>query len=71
MREAAERQAIEADRLRRAQLWPGVPAAMIADGLIAANAMLAAAHDVRPRRQLPLQHALSQLGRFGLPPHSG
>jgi hypothetical protein len=55
-----ERQAIEADQLRQAQIWKGVPAGLIPADVHPATAMLHAARDAaRPRRESVLQHALS------------
>lgn len=54
-----ERQAIEADQLRQAQIWKGVAADRIPDGLDPATAMLAAAQGARPRRTSLLQEALA------------
>jgi hypothetical protein len=60
--ERQERQAIEADRVRRASIWGGVPATAIPEGVSAASAMLTAAHDARPRRRSVLEDALSNSG---------
>jgi hypothetical protein len=57
--ERQERQAVEQDRVRRASIWRGLPAVDLPVGVNAATAMLAAAHDTRPRRTTPLQEALS------------
>jgi hypothetical protein len=54
----------EADKLRRAQIWGGVPATAFPDGVSAASVMLTAAQDARPRRQSPLQHALANSGEL-------
>jgi hypothetical protein len=59
-----EQQAIEADRVRRASIWGGVPATAFPDGVSAASVMLTAAQDARPRRQSPLQHALPNSGEL-------
>jgi hypothetical protein len=64
LRQDAERRAVEVDRLRRAQIWRGIPADMIPEGLSPATAMLAAAHDERPRRMSVLQEALSNSGEL-------
>jgi hypothetical protein len=58
-REAAEQQAVEADRVRRAQIWRGLPADHLPVGVSAATAMLAASRDARPKRMTPLQETLS------------
>lgn len=57
--ERQERQAIEADRLRRASIWRGVPADHMPPGVAPAAAMLQSAHDPEPKRTSPLQEALS------------
>lgn len=62
--ERSEQQAIEADRVRRASIWGGVPATAFPDGVSAASVMLTAAQDARPRRQSPLQHALANSGEL-------
>jgi hypothetical protein len=62
--EAAERQAVEADRVRRASIWGGVPATAIPEGVSAASAMFAADRDARPRRQSVLEEALSNSGGY-------
>ena len=49
-REAVERQAIELDQQRRAQLSPGVPWFMIPAGVSPAQAMAQAGRDAEPRR---------------------
>jgi hypothetical protein len=56
---AAERAAEEQDRLRRAQIWKGLPSDHLPVGAHPAAAMLAAAQDARPRRVTPLQEALA------------
>jgi hypothetical protein len=54
-----DRQAVEQDQQRRAQLWGGIPAYAIPDGVAPAAAMLQAAVDARPRRTGVLQEALA------------
>ena len=54
-----EQRAIEADRLHRSQIWQGVPADSLPVGVAPAAAMLQAARDAEPRRQTPLEAALS------------
>jgi hypothetical protein len=54
-----ELQAIEQDRLRRAQIWKGLPSDHLPVGAHPAAAMLAAAQHARPRRVTPLQEALA------------
>jgi len=56
---AAEKAAVEADRVKFAQIWKGAAATELPDGVSAGDAMLAAARDARPKRQSPLQEALS------------
>jgi hypothetical protein len=55
----ADEQAVEADRLRRAQIWQGVPADHMPPGAAPAAVMLQASRDAQPRRQSVLQEALS------------
>jgi hypothetical protein len=52
-------QAVEADRVRRASIWGGIPADQLPVGVSAASAMFAADRDARPKRMTPLQEALS------------
>jgi hypothetical protein len=54
-----ERQAVEADRLRRSQIWRGVPADAVPIGVAPAAAMLQAAVDSRPRRRSMLEESLA------------
>jgi hypothetical protein len=63
-RAAAERQAIEADRVRRASIWRGLPAIDLPVGVSASSAMLQAAKDAQPRRESVLQHALGNSGEL-------
>jgi hypothetical protein len=56
---AAERAAIEQDRVRFAQIWKGVAATELPVGVGAGDAMLAAARQAQPKRQSPLEVALS------------
>jgi hypothetical protein len=58
-RKEAEAAAIEADQLRRAQIWKGLPSNHLPVGAHPAAAMLAAAQHARPRRVTPLQEALA------------
>jgi hypothetical protein len=69
--ERTEQQAIEADRVRRASIWGGMPADHLPTGVSAASAMFAADRDARPRRQSPLQHALSNEGGIVFHPIRG
>jgi hypothetical protein len=58
-----ERQAVEADQRRRAQIYAGIPVAAIPADVHPARAMLEASRDARrPRRMSPLQEALSGEG---------
>jgi hypothetical protein len=58
-----ERQAVEADQRRRAQIYAGIPAAAIPADVHPARAMLEASRDARrPQRVSPLQEALSGEG---------
>jgi hypothetical protein len=59
LRAQQEREAVEADRVRRAQIWGGLPWYEIPDGVAPAAAMLQSAKDARPRRTSVLQEALS------------
>jgi hypothetical protein len=54
-----EAAAIEADELRRSQIWKGVSADLMPPGEHQASVMLAAARDSRPRRQSMVEAALS------------
>jgi hypothetical protein len=65
-----EREAIEADQLRRASIWKGLPADRLPVGARASEAMLAAARDAQPRRQSVLQHALSNEGALEFHPYA-
>ena len=58
----ADEAAIEYDRQRRAQIWKGVAATELPVGVSAGDAMIAAARQAQPKRQSPLQHALSNSG---------
>jgi hypothetical protein len=57
-----ERQAVEQDQLRRAQIWGGIPADMIPVGVSPAQAMALAEKDARPRRRSVLEDSLSNSG---------
>jgi hypothetical protein len=59
LRAQRERQAVEQDRVRRAQIWRGIPAIDLPVGVSASTAMLAADHDTQPRRTSVLQEALA------------
>jgi hypothetical protein len=59
-----EREAVERDRVRFAQIWKGVPADALPVGVSASTAMLSAAKDSQPRRESVLQHALANTGEM-------
>ena len=63
-RKVAEAEAVEADQRRRALIWKGVSADAIPVGVHPATAMLQASKDAQPRRESPLQHALSNTGEM-------
>jgi hypothetical protein len=67
-RQLADQEAVEADQLRRASIWKGLPADRIPDGVRAGDAMIAAARQAKPKRQSPLEEALSSDG--GITYHS-
>jgi hypothetical protein len=54
-----EREAVEADRVRFAQIWKGVAADALPVGISAGDAMLAAARDSRPKRQSLVEEQFS------------
>jgi hypothetical protein len=58
-RELVEREAVEADERRRAQIWGGIPASEIPDGLTPAMAMTAGEREARPRRRSVLEDSLA------------
>jgi hypothetical protein len=60
----AEEQAVEADRLRMAQIWRGVPATALPEGVSASSAMLQAAKDAEPKRQSVLEAAFANSGEL-------
>ena len=62
LRQLAEAEAVEADQLRRAQIWQGVPADHMPPGVPPAAAMLQTARDAKPKRTTPLEEALSNSG---------
>ena len=57
-----ERQAVELDQQRRAQIWGGIPADLIPVGVSPAQVMVAAEKDARPRRRSVLEDSLSNSG---------
>jgi hypothetical protein len=63
-REALELEAEERDRQRRAQIWGGLSAEHLPEGVLPASAMLQAAQDSRPKRTSVLQEALANGGGF-------
>jgi hypothetical protein len=62
LRQLAEAEAVEADQLRRAQIWKGVPADHMPPGVAPAAVMLQADRDAQPKRTTPLEEALSNSG---------
>jgi hypothetical protein len=54
-----EQRAVEADRLRRASIWRGLPADHLPVGVTASDAMVAAIRDAQPKRTSPLQEVLA------------
>jgi hypothetical protein len=58
----AEQQAVEADELRRASIWKGVPAAALPPGALPSSVMLQAAKESRPKRTSVLEDSLSGNG---------
>jgi hypothetical protein len=64
----AEKALVEADQLRRSQIWGGIPADQLPVGATPSSVMLAAAQADRPRRQSVLQHALSNSGEIEFHP---
>jgi hypothetical protein len=50
LRRLAEQEAVAEDERRRAQIWGGVPASAVPDGVHPAAAMLQQAKDAQPRR---------------------
>jgi hypothetical protein len=61
-RRLVEAKAVADDQLRRAQIWQGVPADRMPAGVAPAAELLSAARDSQPRRQTPLEEALSNRG---------
>jgi hypothetical protein len=58
-----EQRAVEADRRRRAQIWGGIRADQVPDGMTATQLMLASDPDrQRGRRRTPLEDALANDG---------
>ena len=55
----AEAEAVEADRVKFAQIWRGVDASAIPEGVQPATAMLQAARDSLPKRSSVLEESLS------------
>jgi hypothetical protein len=62
LRRLAEQEAVEADERRRAQIWKGVPASALPDGVSPVQVMTAAIRDQRPKRTSVLEEALSNSG---------
>ena len=63
-RERLEHEAEEQDRIRRSQIWGGLPAERVPEGVAPAAAMLQMAADARPKRTSVLQEALANEGGF-------
>ena len=59
-----EREVEQRDRERRAQIWGGLPAERVPEGVAPAAAMLQMAADARPKRTSVLQEALANGGGF-------
>jgi|tagenome__1003787_1003787.scaffolds.fasta_scaffold20988392_6 hypothetical protein len=57
-----EQEAVEADQVRRASIWKGLPADQLPVGVNASAAMLKYAKDSQPKRRTPLEEALSNSG---------
>ena len=53
-----EQEQVEADQLRRAQIWRGVPADSLPPDVLPATAMLQAAKDAQPHRRSMLEESL-------------
>jgi hypothetical protein len=60
-----ERQAVEQDRLRRASLPAGIPAALVPDGLAPAEAMMLAGESSAPRARSVREQLLERELGFG------
>jgi hypothetical protein len=58
----AEQQAVEADELRRASIWKGVPAAALPPDALPSSVMLQAVKESRPKRTSVLEDSLSGSG---------
>jgi hypothetical protein len=58
----AEQAAIEVDQRFRASIWRGLPADHMPPGAAPAAVMLASDRDAQPKRQSPLEEALSNRG---------
>jgi hypothetical protein len=57
-----EQEMVEADELRRSQIWKGMSADLMPPGVAPAAAMLQNDKDSQPRRQTPLEEAFSGSG---------
>jgi hypothetical protein len=62
LRQLQEQLAVEADELRRSQIWKGVSADAMPSGVAPASVMLQLDKDSQPRRTTPLEEALSNTG---------
>jgi hypothetical protein len=54
-----EQAAVEADRVRRAQIWGGLHWTELPDGVHPAAAMLQSAKDAQPKRRSPLEESFA------------
>jgi hypothetical protein len=62
LRRFQEQEAVEADELRRASIWKGLPADSLPVGVSASDAIVAAAKESRPKRTSVLEDSLSGNG---------
>jgi hypothetical protein len=71
LRQLAEAEAVEADQLRRSQIWKGVSADALPPGVAPAAVMLQNDRDAQPKRTTPLEEALSNSGTLTYHPMQG
>ena len=71
LRQLQEQLAVEADELRRSQIWKGVSADAMPPGAAPASVMLALDKDSQPRRTTPLEEALSNSAALTYHPMQG
>ena len=62
LRRVQEQEAVEADELRRAQIWKGVPAAALPPDALPSSVMLQDVKESRPKRTSVLEDSLSGSG---------